>query len=128
MFAQESVLFVVVDLGVHGVSVSAGASGRSLRSARTTAAATPISTATMRSNAMVAAAVSTSTSASERVERRIERTLCTSTMRTAVTISTPASAATGSVATSARRRDDDQDERERMHDRGERGCGRRRGR
>ena len=57
--------------------------------------AMPSSTATMRSKAIVAAAVSTSTTASERVERSTARTLWTSTIRTAVTISTPASAASG---------------------------------
>src|SRR2546429_294366 len=69
------------------------------RSASTAAAAMPISTATIRSNATVATAVSTRTSASDRVETSSDRTLRTSTMRTAVTISTPANAAMGMLAT-----------------------------
>ena len=45
-------------------------------------------------------AVTTSTIASLRVARSTARTLCGSTMRTAVTISTPASAASGIFDTS----------------------------
>ena len=50
---------------------------------------------------IVAAAVSTSTSASERVDVSTARTLCVSTIRTAVTINTPASAASGIWATTS---------------------------
>ena len=49
---------------------------------------------------MVAPAVITSTNASERVEKSTARTLWTSTIRTAVSMSTPASAASGIRATS----------------------------
>ena len=69
------------------------------RRARTAATATPTSTATIRSNATVATAVTVMTTASERVDRKTARTLWISTIRTAVTISTPASAARGIFAT-----------------------------
>ena len=60
----------------------------------------PSSTATMRSKAIVAPAVIARTNASERVENRTARTLWTSTIRIAVSMSTPASAASGIRATS----------------------------
>lgn len=56
-------------------------------------------TATMRSNDTVITAVTTNASASARVERRIARTVPACTMRTAVTISTPARAASGIMPT-----------------------------
>ena len=65
------------------------------------------------------AAVSTSTRASERVECRTARTLWMSTMRTAVTISTPASAANGILATRSTAEVHDRDQHERVDDGGE---------
>ena len=53
----------------------------------------------MRSTETVTTAVTTNAAASARVERRIDRAVATCTMRTAVTISTPDSAARGMWAT-----------------------------
>ena len=92
------------------------------RSASSAATATPISTATMRSKATVAAAVSTSTAASARVERSTMRTPWTSTIRHAVTISTPASAASGISATSAPPRYTTPSEHDRVGDRRQAGA------
>ena len=55
--------------------------------------------ATMRLTATVATAVSTSTTASDRVDRSTDHTFDGSTIRTAVTMSTPARAASGIRAT-----------------------------
>ena len=90
-----------------------------LSSARIAASAMPSSTATMRSKAIVAPAVSASTNASERVEKSTARTLWTSTMRIAVSMSTPASAASGIRATSEPPDEDDEHEHERVDDRGD---------
>ena len=67
------------------------------------ATAMPTSTARMRSKRTVVAAVTTRMNASPPVERSTARTLCRSTIRTAVTISTPASAANGMAPTGAPR-------------------------
>ena len=66
----------------------------------TAAAANPISMATMRSKATVMRAVITNTAASARVERRIAVTVCRETIRVAVTMRMPASAASGIRPTS----------------------------
>ncbi len=84
-------------------SMSAGGSGSrskdvlsaTARSASSDASATPTPTAITRSNTTVAAAVVSSSTASPRVERTIRATVPNSTIRTAVTIRTPASAASG---------------------------------
>ena len=78
-------------------SISAPLFRATWRRANNTATATPISTATMRSNAIVAVAVSSNTRASERVERSTARTLWISTIRIAVAINTPASAGDGDL-------------------------------
>ncbi len=67
----------------------------SSRNAMTAAAAMPMSTAMMRSNEIVTIAVMTKMAASARVERTMARTVAGPTMRTAVTMSTPARAARG---------------------------------
>ena len=59
----------------------------------------PMSTAMMRSTETVMAAVTTNATASARVDRTIERTVATCTMRTAVTMRTPDSAASGIAPT-----------------------------
>ena len=69
------------------------------RRASPPATARPSSMATMRLTATVATAVSTSTAASDRVERSTDHTFDGSTIRTAVTMSTPARAASGILAT-----------------------------
>ena len=66
-----------------------------LRRAKTPAHTTPIATATIRSNDTVITAVRRNATASERVDRSTERMVARCTIRTAVTISTPASAASG---------------------------------
>ena len=83
-----------------GISSAMNADDRATaRKARMAATAIPTSTARMRSNRTVVAAVTTRMNASPPVERSTARTLGTSTMRTAVTISTPASAASGMAPT-----------------------------
>ena len=89
------------------------------RSARIAASAMPSSTATMRSKAIVAVAVITSTTASGRVARTTARTLWISTIRTAVSISTPASAASGISDDERSREQNDEDQHHRVGDRGE---------
>ncbi len=81
-------------------SRSTPAARESARSENTAATASPIPTATMRSKDTVMTAVTTNAIASARVDRRTERTVMTLTIRTAVTNSIPASAASGIRPTS----------------------------
>ncbi len=81
-----------------------------LRSAKTPAHTTPIATATIRSNDTVITAVRMNATASERVDRSTERMVARCTIRTAVTMSTPASAASGMRADRPRGDEDDEEQ------------------
>ncbi len=69
------------------------------RSAKNAAATRPISTASIRSKQTVISAVAANTAASARLARTIRRMVCSEIIRNDVTISTPASAASGIFAT-----------------------------
>ena len=81
----------------------------------------PITTATIRSTETVTTAVTTNAIASARVERRIERTVATCTMRTAVTMSTPDERGERDRADRPRCDEHDQQQHERVDDRGDPG-------